>query len=488
VAEGLVEQERGRGAAPAAASAEKLLEKVPPYDEAAEAGVLGAMLQDSRAADIAIEELKEEDFYLPRHRTLFALFSELFHKHANLDEVFVTSELARRGLLESVGGKETIARLIMSTPSAAGIEAYCQLVRERAVRRELIESAGKILRLMNEPSSADASELAESAEQIVYAVADRRTSEDAVPMQKLMQSTLLEATKAAEERAQGRIPESPALPTHYVALDKILSGGLWPGELIVVAGRPSMGKTTFALNIARKISVGHEARVKPSAIFSLEMPSAQVAKNILCAEADLNGQKMRNYDFTPEEFACLKSASAALEQAPLFIDDTSALSLSQLRARCRRLKHRHDIRLVVVDYLQLMRGPAGGRRDNREQEVAELSRGLKALARDLSIPVIVLSQLNRSAERRENEDKRPQLSGLRESGAIEQDADVVIMLYRPEYYDISQNAQNVNIGEALVLKNRNGPTDKVKLTFLKNVLRFETYMPEDEAVAAGGMQ
>ena len=468
-----------------AAEADKLLEKVPPYDEAAEAGVLGAMLIDPDAAHIAIEELKAEDFYLPRHRTLFATFCELFQKHKNLDELFVVSELAQRGLLESVGGKETIGHLIMATPSAAGIENYCHLVHEHAVQRELLESAGKILRLVHEPSAANADELVESAEQIVYDIADRRTSNDTVPMLKLMQSTLQEAEKAAAARREGRVPESPAIPTHYADLDRILSGGLWPGELIVIAGRPSMGKTTFALNIARKVSVGNEARVKPCVIFSLEMPSAQVARNILCAEAGLDSQKMRRYDFTEEEFECLKSYNKALEQAPLFVDDTSALTLSQLRARCRRLHHRNGIRLVVVDYLQLMRG-SSLRRDNREQEVAELSRGLKALARDLKIPVIVLSQLNRSAERRENEDKRPQLSDLRESGAIEQDADVVIMLYRAEYYEVDQLAKNVNIGEALVLKNRNGPTGKVKLTFLKNVLRFETYTPEHDAVAAGG--
>jgi replicative DNA helicase len=214
----------------------------------------------------------------------------------------------------------------------------------------------------------------------------------------------------------------------------------------------------------------------------MEMPAEQVAKNILCAEACLDGQKMRRYDFTEEEFECLKSANKALEQAPIFIDDTSGLSISQLRARCRRLRHREKIALVVVDYLQLMRGSAL-RRDSREQEVAEISRGLKQIARDLEIPVIVLSQLNRSAERRENDDKRPQLSDLRESGAIEQDADVVIMLYRQEYYDLAQNAQRVNVGEALVQKNRNGPVGQVKLTFRKDILRFDSYLPEHDAAA-----
>jgi replicative DNA helicase len=461
---------------------ERDLEKVPPYDENAEIGVLGSMLMDSSAIDLALESLKAEDFYLPRHRVLFEFLGKLFQKHENIDELFVVSELTRQGLLDAVGGKETIGRLIMATPSAANVEAYCHVVRSRATQRELLESAGKILKMVNEPSADDSAQLVEQAEKLVFDVADKRSSKDVVGMNELMQKTLLDAEATMAARREGREIPSPALATHYKDLDELLSGGLWPGELIIIAGRPSMGKTTFAINIARQISVGNESKVKGTAIFSLEMPCEQVAKNILCAEAGLDGRKMRRYDFSEDEFERLKWANKALEQAPIFIDDTAGLSISQLRARCRRLKHRHDIRLVVIDYLQLMK--SGLKNAPREQEVAEISRSLKQIARDLRIPVIVLAQLNRSVEKREDGEKKPQLSDLRESGSIEQDADVVIMLYRPEYYVLDQNAQSKNKGEALILKNRNGPVGQVVLTFRKDILRFDSYHP-DHDVAAG---
>lgn len=460
----------------------KILEGIPPHDESAEVGVLGSMLMDARAADIAIEELKESDFYLPRHRLLFSVICTLFQKQEKLDEVYIKGELTRRGLLEAVGGEEIFDRLILETPSPANVEAYCRLVRDRAIERELIDGAGKILKMVHEPSSEDSESLVEAAEKIVYDITDKRTSEDAIPIVQLMNSALREAELVQVARREGREIESPALPTEFVELDRLLSGGFWPGELIVIAGRPSMGKTTFAINIVRQVSVGNEKHVRPTAIFSLEMPKEQVAKNILCAQAEIPGYKMRRYEFSEKEYEKVQFFGKVLQQAPIYIDDTSALSISALRARCRRLRHRHDVRLVVVDYLQLMRGPAN-RRDSREQEVAEISRSLKSIARDLKIPLVVLSQLNRSAEKRENDDKRPQLSDLRESGAIEQDADVVIMLYRAEYYDLEQNAKNINVGEALILKNRNGPVGQVKLTFHKDILRFSSHVPDHEAVA-----
>ena len=471
--------------APAAGKAiDKLLEQVPPYDERAEVGVLGSMLMDSSAAAVAIEELKTEDFYLPRHRIIFKTFSELYEtQRSDIDELLLCSVLERQDLLASVGGNEAVGRLIMDTPSPAGIEGYCRLVRGRAIERELIETAGQMLRMARAPSAAESQELVEAAEKMVYAIADKRMTKNVVTMTGLMANVMVEAEKVQAAHREGQEVPNPALPTRYPELDKLFSGGLWPGELVVIAGRPSMGKTTFALNIARHVSVGNENEVKPCAVFSLEMPREQVAKNLLCALTRLPGQRMRRYDFNEQDFEILKSGTAALNSAPLFIDDTSGLSLSQLRARCRRLRRFEKIELVIVDYLQLMQGSPFAK--NREQEVAELSRGLKALARDLRIPVIVLSQLNRAAERRENEDKRPQLADLRESGAIEQDADVVIMLYRQEYYDLGSNAKSENTGEALVLKNRNGPVGKVALTFLKDILLFESYSPETHSAAGG---
>ncbi|MCY3021883.1 MAG: replicative DNA helicase [Planctomycetota bacterium] len=462
-----------------AGSAGKILEQVPPYDERAEVGVLGSMLIDARAADVAIEELKAEDFYLPRHRTIFSVFSRLFQKHENVDEVFLCSELEREGLLEAVGGRDMIGRLITDTPSAASVESYCAIVRARAVERELIEAAGKILKLVREPSSQGGDALVEAAEQMVYDIADKRTTDDAVPMTKLMAEVLAEAEKTVAARRAGQEIDLGVLPTDYPDLDRLLAGGLWPGELLVMAARPGMGKTTFAINIVRHVSLGREARVKPAAIFSLEMPNRQIAKNILSAVTSIPTHKMRGYDFTDQEFEDVKQADKALRLAPIYIDDTPGISVSQLRARSRRLRHRHGVKLIVVDYLQLMRGPAN-RKDNREQEVAEISRSLKELARELKISVIVLSQLNRSPEQRDIKGnmRLPQLSDLRESGAIEQDADVVVMLYRPEYYDVEKLQRPVSVGEALVLKNRNGATGRVKLTFFKEFLRFETYTPE----------
>jgi len=460
---------------------DKLLEQVPPYDEAAEGSVLGAMLMDSRAADVAIELLRPQDFYLPRHRIIFGTLVALFQKTEHVDEVYLTSELRKLGQLDAAGGESIIGRLILNTPSAANVESYCKVVRDRAVERDLIEGAGKILNLVREPSGADSEALVGEAEKIVFDISEKRTGDDFAPMIKLMESALSDAEKVHAARLAGEELPCPAIPTHYTDLDSLLAGGFWPGELIIVAGRPSMGKTTFALNIVRQISVGNEKRIKPTAVFSLEMPREQIAKNILCAEAKLDGRKMRRYDFDDEEFERAQFYGKALQQAPIFVDDTSGISVSQLRSRCRRLKQREGVQLVVVDYLQLMRGSIAGKASNREQEVAEISRGLKSIARELRIPVIVLSQLNRSAEKRENDDKKPQLSDLRESGSIEQDADVVIMLYRPEYWNIEENSKTQNRGEALVMKNRNGPVGSVNLTFFKDILRFESYMPEHSA-------
>ena len=474
----------GQNPSSGGASAEKILEQIPPYDEVAEASVLGSMLIDGRAADIAIEVLKVDDFYLPRHRTIFTIIAQLFQKTENIDEVALTSELKKQGMLDAVGGEPVIGRLIMNTPSASNVESYCQIVRDRAIERELIESAGKILKIVREPSGTSSEDMVAAAEEFVFNIADKRNNDDVVPMIKLMEGTLSQAEAAFVARKEGREIPCPAIPTHYADLDGLLSGGFWPGELIIIAGRPSMGKTTFALNIVRQISVGNENRIKPTAVFSLEMPKEQIAKNILCAQAELDGRKMRRYDFNEEEFERAQFFGKVLQTAPIFVDDTSGLSISALRARCRRLRQRSKVELVVVDYLQLMRGSGANKQTNREQEVAEISRGLKSIARDMGIPIIVLSQLNRSAEKRENDDKRPQLSDLRESGSIEQDADVVIMLYRPDYWNIETNSNALNIGEAMVMKNRNGPVGSVKLTFRKDILRFDSYVP-DHTVAAG---
>lgn len=475
---------------------ENLVDRVPPHDDAAEDAVLGAMMLDPRAAGVAVELLSPDDFYAPRRRLLFRVLAELYAKQEELDELIVRSELEKRGLSERVGGLETVGRLMEETPNAANIERYCRLVRERADERELALGAVNILRLVHgeatEKELAAEASLLDRAEEIVYGIRDRRTSPVVGDFGSILENCLAEAERAqAAKRAGQRVP-SPALPTRFKDLDRLFAGGLWPGELVIIAGRPSMGKTTLALNIARKAT--HTSRKPgdeptPSAVFSLEVPREQIVKNILCAEARLSGEKMRSYDFDEEEYATVRTVAELLGKAPLHIDDTGGLTPASLRAHCRRLRHRENLGLVVVDYLQLMR--SNGRTDSREQEVADISREMKSMARELNVPVIAVSQLNRSPESRT--DKRPQLSDLRESGSLEQDADVVVLLYREEYYErqkdqepdeeASSTAQNV--AEAIVAKNRNGRVGTVKLTFFKENLRFEDYTPEAYAPAGG---
>ncbi|MEI6233802.1 MAG: replicative DNA helicase [Planctomycetota bacterium] len=462
----------------------KFLDRVPPHDPLAEAYVLGSMMCESKAASIAVEELEAHDFYVGHHIVLFGELKKLFTRIENLDELIVRNELKKLGKLEDVGGADELSRLVQETHSPANIEGYCKVVREHAIQRELIIASAKILQSVQTPEGRDGEYLVGMAEKLVYDISDSRRTEDAMPMSEILVGLGQQAEAAILAKRDGREIESRALSTHFTELDKLLAGGFGPGELVILAGRPSMGKTTFAINIARKVATCHENKRKPVAIFSLEMPKEQVAKNILCAESQVSGYKMRNFNLSEDEYETVVEASKTLQNAPLHIDDTSGLAVDQLRARCRRLKHRHNIGLVVVDYLQLMSPPAGVKRGNRQEEVSEISRGLKAISRELDIPMIVLSQLNRSMEKRDGDDKRPALSDLRDSGAIEQDADVVIMLYREEYYDIQKNQNNVNQGEALVLKNRNGAVGMAKLTFFKDQLRFENFTPDESS--AGG--
>lgn len=458
----------------------EFLDRIPPHDAESEAAVLGAMMTDSRAAEIAVEDLDECDFYVGRHKTLFGALRRYFSKIENLDLVIVKNLLKTDGILESVGGADELARLAEAPHSTASIEDYCKLVREYAIQRELLDSSKKILLKVQDPGGKSCQELVDMAEKLVYDISDRRKKEEAASMTDILAVISREAEAANLAMREGRPLESKALPTRFVELDRLFSGGLWPGELIILAGRPSMGKTTFAINICRKIAVDREEFRKPVAIFSLEMPKEQVGKNILCAEAHISGKKMRNYTLDQNEYDEAVAAMRVLQQSPIYIDDTSGLTVEQLRAKCRRLKHRFGVALIVVDYLQLMMPSDGKPNANRQEQVSEISRGLKSIARELNVPMIVLSQLNRSMEKRDGDDKRPQLSDLRDSGAIEQDADVVMMLYRADYYDPEKNKLEINQGEVAVLKNRNGPVDTIPVTFFKTELRFESYAPDHD--------
>ena len=448
-----------------------VFEGLPPHDEAAEAGVLGSMLADERACAVAVEMLKTEDFYLDRHRLLFTLFSDLHQQHPDLDFLFVESELDRRRLTERVGGKDILKQLIEGTPTSANIERYCKIVGDRAIERELIASAAHIVHACRNQSGAeDAKTLLENAEEMIFKITDQRTTQEPVAIHDILENVLVEARKHVDAHMAGQSLPTPAIPTGFHDLDKIFAGGLWPGEVIIVAARPSVGKTTFAINIARKVACRpSEKNPIPVGLFSMEMPKEQVSKNLLCAEAHINSNKMRSYSFDARDFEEMEFAARNLQKAPIFIDDSPQLTPSDLRSRARRLCHREGVKILVVDYLQIMKAP---NKDSREQEVAELSRQVKAIARELSIPIVLLSQLRRPMQGEEN--KKPSLTDLRESGSIEQDADVVIMLHR------MQNESGIKAREvfAIVQKNRNGECNEVQLSYYPEQFRFETYVPE----------
>lgn len=458
-----------------ASGAENPLERVPSHDEAAEVGVLGAMLCDERAASLAVELLVKEDFYLPRHQILFDLFSDLHEAQPDLDILYVQSELERRGLVERVGGKDIIGRLVEDVPTAANIERYCRIVRDRAVERELVNCAGRIVQMCQNPDTSAMADgetpLVGQVEQMVFEIADRRAGNEPTSIQSVLDGVINEAERALEARREGRELECPAIATGFQDLDNKFAGGMWPGEVIIVAARPSVGKTTLSINIARKVAC-RPAEKNPIGVgvFSLEMPKEQVSKNILCGEARVSSKKMRTYSFDEEDYEVVQAAVRNLQNAPIFIDDTPGLTPAELRARARRLYHRDNVRLLVVDYLQLMQ--TNRRHDSREQAVAELSRQVKHLARELNIPIILLSQLRRPVQGSEN--KKPNLTDLRESGSIEQDADVVIMLHR----EIDENGVMTFDTTAIVQKNRNGETGDIKLSFFPDQFRFENYVPE----------
>jgi len=465
-----------------AAGSANPFERIPPHDAASEAGVLGAMLIDERAAGVAVELLVTGDFYVPRHQILYKLFSDLYQQTPHLDMLYIKSELDRRGMTAQVGGKEVVDQLVVDTPTAANVELYCRVVRDRAVERELLNGAAQIVRMIQEPGADEGGgALMERAEQLIFQVAEKRTSNETVSIQSVLETIVEEAGRVMEARRQGLEIPSPAVATGFHDMDKMFSGGLWPGEVIVIAARPSVGKTTFAINIARKVSCKPpEKKPVPVAIFSLEMPKEQVSKNLLCAQAGIASDKMRRYAFDEQDFEIVRDAARSLQTAPLFIDDSPGLTVGELRARARRLYHRDGVRLFLIDYLQLMQ--AGSRHDNREQAVAELSRQVKLIARELGVPIVLLSQLRRPLQGHENEP--PKLTDLRESGAIEQDADVVIMLHRE--LDSATNTYSNNI-RVIVQKNRNGELGEVKLNYFPHKFQFEPFYPEvGEPVSASG--
>lgn len=445
-----------------------------PESLAAEAGVLGSMLIDPKCISGVIERIKADAFYRIEHQMIFDALVAVYEKHKGgvVDAVLLRDELEKRKQLEAVGGVEYIAKVMESVPSSANVMYYAGIVLDKMLLREMIGAVSEILDEAYD-QSGEPNEKLDEAERKIFAVTDKKISGSATPIKDLV-------TQAYEliEKRDGTLVTG--LPSGYIKLDQ-LTCGLQNGEMIIVAGRPSMGKTSLALNIAEHVGTVEKL---PVAIFSLEMGRQQLAERFLCSMSKVDAQKVRQGMLDTEHHEKLKDSCGRLFEAPIFIDDTSTLTPLELRAKARRLKSQHDIQCIFVDYLQLMH--LGSKVESRQQEISTISRYTKALARELNIPVVVLSQLNRAPEGREGH--RPRMSDLRESGSIEQDADVVILLHREDYYHQGQDDYTQdNTAELIIAKQRNGPTGTVKLTFFERCTRFETASSMEEAAQYEGV-
>jgi replicative DNA helicase len=437
---------------------------IPPHNLNAELAVLSALLKDNGAITQVMTSVSKNDFYFEAHQILFALILELFEKSRSVDLLIIHEEVEKRGLLEKIGGMECLLRLDDIVPSAAHIEEYCSIVKNKSMLRSLILTTDEIQKLCFESTSEDVSELLDQSEKLIFDVTQRRENSETVKLGEVLKSTFKYLESLGDQK--GRLT---GLSTGFHELDD-MTCGLQNSDLLILAARPSMGKTSFALNIIEYI--GCEIRT-PVAFFSLEMSRAQVAQNMLCARARINAHRLRRGELATEEWQQLSLGVGMLSEAPIFIDDTPGLSIMQLRGKARRLKAQYNIGLIVIDYLQLMEGSGSSAgKDNRQAEISYISRSLKGIARELSVPVISLSQLNRSVDQREGH--KPRLSDLRESGAIEQDADVILFMFRPEYYNTKDESLRGK-AELTVAKQRNGPTGEINLVFLKEYMRFENY-------------
>ena len=437
-------------------------DRTPPQDLAAEQSVLGGMMLSKDAIADVVEHLRGGDFYKPAHELVYEAILDLYGRGEPADAVTVSAELTKRGEMSRVGGAPYLHTLISMVPTAANAGYYARIVRERAVLRRLVEAGTRIVQLGYATDGGDVDDLVNSAQAEVYAVTEQRTSEDYLPLADILNGTM-EEIEAAGHRGEGMV----GVPTGFAELDR-LTNGLHPGQMIVLAARPAIGKSTMALDIARSASIKHGLT---SVIFSLEMTRNEITMRMLSAEARVPLQNMRKGQMRDEDWQKLAATMGKISSAPLFVDDSPNMSLMEIRAKCRRLKQRHDLKLVIIDYLQLM--SSGKRVESRQQEVSEFSRALKLLAKELEVPVIAISQLNRGAEQRT--DKKPMLSDLRESGAIEQDADVVILLHREDAYE----RESPRAGEAdfIVAKHRNGPTDTIVVAFQGQYARFVDMAP-----------
>lgn len=437
-----------------------------PFSEDGEKGVICSLLLAPREiADICILRLRSDAFYIPAHQIIYDLVIEFRDKSKPIDFISLRQTLKDRNQLEETGGVEYLNELYTFVPTAANANYYVEIVREKYVLRRLILACNKLASQCYE-NQEELEALLDDAEREVFAITGEHVKTDVTPTKDLVMAAIEQIEKLYEKRNS-----VTGIPTGFIELDR-MTDGLHPAEMIVIAARPSMGKTALAMNIAEHVSLDIGKAV---AVFSLEMSSQQLVQRLLCSRAKVNLQRVRNGFLSERDFPSLTTAAAKLAGAKLFIDDTPGLSVIELRAKARRMKSQYEIELVVIDYLQLLRSTSRRAQDNRQLEISEISGGVKALAKELNVPIVVVAQLNRQPETRAKEGGRPRLSDLRESGSIEQDADVVGLLVRSEYYETDDEARQEKAGEAelIIAKQRNGPTGDIPLTFLKEYTRFE---------------
>lgn len=429
-------------------------DRVPPQDLNAEQSVLGSMLINKDAIADSLEAVKAHDFYRPAHELIFDAILDLFGRGEPADAITVADELGKRGDLTRIGGQAYLHQLIQSVPTAANAGYYAEIVHERAVLRRLVEAGTRIVQMGYAQGEGDIADIVNRAQAEVYNVAEKRGGEDYHVLGEILDETLTEI-----EAASGRSDEMTGVPTGFIELDE-LTNGLHPGQMIVIAARPAVGKSTLGIDIARAAAIKHQMA---TAVFSLEMSRTEITMRILSAEATIQLQDLRKGLKNQDQWNKLARIMGTISDSPLFIDDSPNMSLMEIRAKCRRLKQQHNLKMVIIDYLQLM--SSGKKVESRQQEVAEFSRALKLLAKEIEVPVIAISQLNRGPEQRT--DKRPQMSDLRESGSIEQDADVVILLHRDR-----SDPERDGEADVIVAKHRNGPTKDIVLAFQGHYARF----------------
>ena len=459
------------------------LGKLPPQAVDLEEAVLGALMLEKDALSVVIDILKPETFYTEAHNKIFEAITNLFQKSSPVDILTVSAELRKMGSLEMIGGAYYLTQLTDRVVSAANIEFHARIISQKYIQRELIQISSEIITKAYDETS-DIFDLLDSAEKSLFDIAQNNLRRDTLKIDDIMRSAV-----DALEKLRDRTDSLTGVPSGFTALDRITSG--WqPSDLVIIAARPAMGKTAFVLTCARNAAVQYD---KPVAVFSLEMSSIQLVNRLISGETEIEQEKLRKGNLADHEWTQLHSRIGKLTEAPLLIDDTPALNVFEFRAKCRRLKAQYDIQMVIVDYLQLMHGKSDGKGGNREQEIGSISRALKSVAKELNIPVIALSQLSRAVESRPGNSKRPMLSDLRESGSIEQDADMVLFLYRPEYYGLTEDENGnstAGVGEVIIAKHRNGEIATVPLKFVGKYVKF-TDLEDDfgspESSFAAGM-